>query len=202
MRCSRKIPDDSTRDDHRRGVEHIAKLYASRGITSACEADTSPDDLQAYQDARDAGTLRYRAYCLMDASFLDRYIAAACIRASAIPWCGSAQSNSSPTAPSPSARHGLRSPTSTYRITSVSSAARARASMRIPARPWLAGFQLATHANGERAIDRMLGIYEQLQRESPRRDPRFRLEHCTVVTPELIARMQALGVIPVPFPAT
>jgi len=64
---------------------------------------------------------------------------------------------------------------------------------------WLAGFQLATHANGERAIDRMLGIYEQLQREFPRRDPRFRLEHCTVVTPELIARMRAVGAIPIPF---
>jgi predicted amidohydrolase YtcJ len=64
---------------------------------------------------------------------------------------------------------------------------------------WQAGFQLCTHANGERAIDRMLGIYEQLQRESPRRDPRFRLEHCTVVTPELVARMRAVEAIPIPF---
>jgi predicted amidohydrolase YtcJ len=64
---------------------------------------------------------------------------------------------------------------------------------------WLAGFQLATHANGERAIDRMLGVYEQLLREAPRRDPRFRLEHCTVVTPQLIARIRAVGAIPVPF---
>jgi hypothetical protein len=29
----------------------------------------------------------------------------------------------------------------------------------------------------ERAIDRMLGVYEQLQREFPRPDPRFRIEH-------------------------
>ena len=45
----------------------------------------------------------------------------------------------------------------------------------------------------------MLGIYEQLQREVPRRDPRFRLEHCTVVPPELISRMKAVGAIPIPF---
>ncbi len=64
---------------------------------------------------------------------------------------------------------------------------------------WQAGFQLCTHANGERAIDRMLGVYEQLQREAPRRDPRFRLEHCTVVTPALIARIRAVGAIPIPF---
>ena len=45
----------------------------------------------------------------------------------------------------------------------------------------------------------MLGIYEQLQHELPRRDPRFRLEHCTLVTPELIARMRAVEAIPIPF---
>ena len=58
---------------------------------------------------------------------------------------------------------------------------------------WLAGFQLATHANGERAIDRTLGVYEQLQRELPRHDPRFRLEHCTVVTPESSRKTRSRG---------
>jgi len=33
----------------------------------------------------------------------------------------------------------------------------------------------------------------------PRRDPRYRIEHCTVVTDELVARMKALGAIPTPF---
>ncbi|MBI3404452.1 MAG: amidohydrolase family protein, partial [Acidobacteria bacterium] len=41
--------------------------------------------------------------------------------------------------------------------------------------------------------------YERLQKEMPRRDPRFRLEHCTVVNPDLIARIKALGAIPNPF---
>ena len=30
-----------------------------------------------------------------------------------------------------------------------------------------AGWQLATHANGDLAIDRILGVYEQIQKESP-----------------------------------
>jgi predicted amidohydrolase YtcJ len=62
-----------------------------------------------------------------------------------------------------------------------------------------AGWQIGTHANGDAAIDIMLRIYERLQREMPRRDPRYRLEHCTVVNPSLIGRMRALGVIPTPF---
>lgn len=45
----------------------------------------------------------------------------------------------------------------------------------------------------------MLGIYERLQRELPTRDPRFRIEHCTVINDDLVRRMKALGVIPTPF---
>ena len=62
-----------------------------------------------------------------------------------------------------------------------------------------AGWQIGTHANGDAAIDIMLRIYERLQREMPRRDPRYRLEHCTVVNPALIGRIRALGAIPTPF---
>src|SRR5262249_27892179 len=35
--------------------------------------------------------------------------------------------------------------------------------------------------------------------EIPRRDPRFRLEHCTIVDDSLVRRIQALGAIPTPF---
>src|SRR5438309_6751610 len=63
----------------------------------------------------------------------------------------------------------------------------------------LAGWQIGTHANGDVGIDTTLRVYERLQRENPRRDPRFRLEHCTVVNDGLIARIKALGAIPTPF---
>jgi predicted amidohydrolase YtcJ len=62
-----------------------------------------------------------------------------------------------------------------------------------------AGWQIATHANGDVAIDKTLRVYERLQREMPRRDPRFRLEHCTIINDELIRRIKAIGAIPTPF---
>ncbi|MDH5233684.1 MAG: amidohydrolase family protein, partial [Gemmatimonadota bacterium] len=62
-----------------------------------------------------------------------------------------------------------------------------------------AGWQIGTHANGEVGIDVTATLYERLQREYPRRDPRFRFEHCTVLTPDLIRRIKALGGIPTPF---
>jgi predicted amidohydrolase YtcJ len=64
-----------------------------------------------------------------------------------------------------------------------------------------ADWQIGTHANGDRAIDMVLRVYERLQRERSRRDPRFRLEHCTIVNDSLIQRIKALGAIPTPFAA-
>jgi predicted amidohydrolase YtcJ len=194
-----KIPDELTREDHRRGVALSAKLYASRGITSACEADAQPEALQAYQDARDAGELRYRVYCMMDIASLDRYIAAglhtgfgdSMVRIGAIKQFADG-SISERTAWLAQPYEGMGEYSGIEVGTRESLYEHSR-------KAWLAGFQLATHANGERAIERMLGIYEQLESEFPRRDPRFRLEHCTVVTPELITRIKAVGAIPVPF---
>lgn len=194
-----KIHEESSRDDHRRAIALISKMYASYGVTSCCDADATPDALQGYQDAREAGELKYRAYCHMDVLYLDRYIEAglhtgfgdSMVRIGGIKQYSDG-SISERTAWLADPYVGIPNYYGVESGTRESLYANSR-------KAWLVGFQLATHANGERAIDRMLGIYEQLQREAPRRDPRFRLEHCTVVTPELVSRMQAVGAIPIPF---
>ncbi len=194
-----KIPNELTRDDHRRAIALISKLYASHGVTSACDADTSPDGLQGYQDARESGELLYRAYCHMDVAYLDRYIAAglhtgfgdSMVRIGGIKQYADG-SISERTAWLAEPYIGIDNYFGVESGTRESLYENSR-------KAWQAGFQLCTHANGERAIDRMLGVYEQLQRDAPRRDPRFRLEHCTVVTPALVARMRSVGAIPIPF---
>jgi len=60
------------------------------------------------------------------------------------------------------------------------------------------GWQVATHAIGDLAIDLALDAYEQALAEYPRRDPRHRIEHFAVVRPRQVARAAALGVIAVP----
>ncbi|MEE2880824.1 MAG: amidohydrolase [Chloroflexota bacterium] len=62
-----------------------------------------------------------------------------------------------------------------------------------------AGFQVCIHANGDLAIDMVLKAYEKAQLEYPRLDTRHRIEHCTVVNPDLLKRMHDLGVIATPF---
>ncbi len=61
------------------------------------------------------------------------------------------------------------------------------------------GYRFAIHANGERAINMALDVLEEAQEEWPRKDPRNKIIHCTVVTREIIARMKKLGVLPTIF---
>ena len=69
-----------------------------------------------------------------------------------------------------------------------------------------AGFQLWTHALGDKAQDMILEAYERAEKALPRPDPRFRIEHAGnqeagPTTPEQLDRMKRLGVIPVPTAA-
>jgi hypothetical protein len=58
-----------------------------------------------------------------------------------------------------------------------------------------AGFQLAIHAIGDRAVDVALKALEKALEVSPREDHRHRLEHVSVLNESLIQRMKKLGVI-------
>lgn len=58
-----------------------------------------------------------------------------------------------------------------------------------------AGFQVGVHAIGDRAIENVLDAYEQALKRSPLEDHRHRIEHCSVLNPELIKRMKDLGLI-------
>ncbi|MFE0037701.1 amidohydrolase [Streptomyces sp. NPDC059015] len=58
----------------------------------------------------------------------------------------------------------------------------------------LAGWQLAVHAIGDRAVDVALDALEQGQKLRPRPDARHRIEHAGLVRPDQLPRMAALGV--------
>jgi predicted amidohydrolase YtcJ len=72
----RVIPNTHSRDDYREGVKIISKMLARAGVTSVHDAYGDPDDLRAYQDARDAGELATRVYCHIGYFAIDRMIAA------------------------------------------------------------------------------------------------------------------------------
>jgi hypothetical protein len=57
------------------------------------------------------------------------------------------------------------------------------------------GMQLAIHCIGDRMSDIVLTILERALAEHPRENHRHRIEHASVITPELIQRARRLGVI-------
>ncbi len=62
----------------------------------------------------------------------------------------------------------------------------------------LSGWQIATHAIGDRAVSSVLDAYESALSRFPRGDHRHRIEHCGVCRADDVARLARLGVIPVP----
>jgi predicted amidohydrolase YtcJ len=62
-----------------------------------------------------------------------------------------------------------------------------------------AGSRLAVHANGDRAISLLLDQLEAADAALPRPDAHHRIEHCSIVTEEILRRMKRLGAIGTPF---
>jgi predicted amidohydrolase YtcJ len=61
-----------------------------------------------------------------------------------------------------------------------------------------AGFQAAVHSNGDREIPMVLDAIERAMNTNPRPNPRHRIEHCSVSTPEIIERIKELGLVIAP----
>jgi len=60
------------------------------------------------------------------------------------------------------------------------------------------GWQVATHAIGDRAVASVLDAYESVLQQHPRPDHRHRIEHAGMTRAVDVARIARLGVIPVP----
>lgn len=60
-----------------------------------------------------------------------------------------------------------------------------------------AGWQLAVHAIGDRAVDFALDALSEARQTLPRPNARHRIEHCGLVRPDQLARIAELDVIPV-----
>lgn len=62
-----------------------------------------------------------------------------------------------------------------------------------------AGWRVAVHANGDRAIGATLEAVARAQRASPRPGARHRIEHVAIVNDQIVAAMRELGTVAVPF---
>jgi predicted amidohydrolase YtcJ len=197
---SRLIPRGTTREQRQAGVKLITELMSAAGLTSVTDASVSPQLAAAYQDARVAGELKCRVYMMlgggstyevMKDSGLYTGLGDEWLRVGGVKFFadGSASERtmrmSTPYVGRPD-DYGILTMTQEEIHEVVEEAHRNR-------------WQVGIHANGDVAIDMVLNAYERVQEMWPRPDPRHRLEHCSLVNPDLLRRIKAVGAIPTPF---
>jgi len=202
--------------DIERAIDRAGRRYVAEGMTSVQEAGigrglagSTPIELAAYQRARDAGRLRVRTTLMVAADSLhplthaedddvefgldlgirtgfgDDWLRIGPMKLfSDGSLVGRTCAMHQPFAGEPD---------------NVGYFQTAEADIRdVIRRAHRSGWQVATHAIGDRAITVVLDAYAAALAEHPRADHRHRIEHCGVVDDPDLRRVAELGVIPVP----
>ena len=182
-------------------VELTSKGMATAGLTSTTDAWGSLENFIAFQDARASGRMHYRVSFMpgggtdvykglklarMHSGFGDDMLRIGAVKFAAD---GSASertmSRSTPYDGRPE-DYGILTMTQEEIDNAVDDAV-------------AHDFRIGIHANGDVAIDRVLNAYERVLEGWQGENPRFRIEHCSFVNPDLIKRIKATGSIPTPF---
>lgn len=190
---------EQQRERGRNGMRYISELLTAAGLTSVHDAGANRDRIQAYEDARANGELRHRAGFLARGAdtfagfkaagihygFGDEWIRVVGVKYAA-DGSASERTMRMSTPYVGTSDYGILTMTQQEIDEAVEDA-------------WRHNFRVAIHANGDVTIDMVLKAYERVQKQWPRPDPRNRIEHCSLVNPDLLRRIKALGVIPTPF---
>ena len=192
------IPVD-TDEIRREGLRTICNMLNEVGLTSVHDARVTAEEFQTYQDGKAAGELSLRVYALMwypqfpalkDAGIKtglgDDLLRVGGIKMVADGAISTRTAYLSEPYEGSSCDHGILAMEADEIEQQVMDMHKA-------------GFQVCIHANGDSTIDLVLTAYEKAQKAYPRSDARHRIEHCTLINPELLARMKAGGVVATPF---
>ncbi len=193
------IPDNQTEQDQQEGVKIISEMLSKSGITSVTDAYGLQSDLKAYRNAFAAGDLKTRIYCMIAYYEIDDMISQGLKTGDGDNWIriGGMKLTCDGSISERTAR--LSEPyigrPDDYGIIVMDEEELYEYAIKAQRANW----QIGIHANGDVGIDKSLNVFERVQKEHSRQDPRFRLEHCTVINQELIKRIKNLNAIPCPF---
>ncbi len=187
------------RTEFAQGVAHMSKLMTAAGITSVHQTGGDSDGLRALEDAYAAGELRYRMYYFasggselfsaLKTAGIHRGFGNEWLRIGAVKYGadGSASGRTMymSTPYEGTDDHGILTMTPEEIMEAVEDA-------------HAHDFHIGIHANGDLTIGYVLDAYEKVLADAPR-DARHRIEHCSLVNPDLLARIRDTGSIPTPF---
>ena len=193
------IPNQFTRSDYQAGVKLISEMLSKSGITSVTDAGTGVKSLQAFEDAYESGELKTRVYCMIRGYAFDEVNGSGKKTGYGDEWVrvGAVKLVCDGSISERTAR--LSKPyigrPDYYGIIINNEDEIYEEAIKAHSNDW----QIGVHANGDVGIDITLRVFERLQNEKYRKDPRFRIEHCTIINESLVQRIKTLGVIPNPF---
>ncbi|MBI3982492.1 MAG: amidohydrolase [Gemmatimonadetes bacterium] len=192
--------EEVTRATRQAGVKHISEQMTKAGLTSVHQTGGDEESLIALQDAYRAGEMRFRLYFFprgqiyttlknagVRTGYGDEWLRIGPVKYGAD---GSASERtmrmSTPYVGRPD-DYGILTMTEEEIRDAVEDAHR---------NDWRIGI----HANGDVTIDLVLKAYERALQMWPRAvNPRHRIEHCSLINPDLLRRIEATGAIPTPF---
>jgi predicted amidohydrolase YtcJ len=198
-RRAQTVAPPSTPAQRRRGLQLAMAAFHAAGLTSLTDALIGPADVALLQDAQCAGALTLRVNMLLHyghyeavhalglrTGFGGEYLRLGGIKS----FVDGAIGGRTCLMEQP-----FEGTTDDYGIQSVSDA-EIRDIVRMVHGD---GNRVCVHANGDRAIGKLLDALEAAQREQPRPELQHRIEHCSIVNEEILRRMKRVGAIATPF---
>ncbi len=188
-----------TRADRQAGVKKVSHVMTAAGLTSVHDAHTSAEFFTAYQDARAAGELLFRVYCMLGkdlfsslkaaslrTGFGDERLRIGGLKLFADGSCSERTMRMSTPYEGRPDDYGILTMSQQDLNETIEDAMAHQ-------------FQVGVHANGDVAIGMVLNAYERALKNLNLTDARPRIEHCTLINDGLLRRIKAIGAIPTPF---
>jgi len=182
----------------RDGIAHISKQFARYGLTSVHHQG---GNLQAIQEVRNRGELLHRVSYETSGRALEAMISAGIQTGFGDEWIkfGSTSEHTvdgsfSERTMALSTPYPGVSPPYKGNITETQDTLNEWVE-----RVHRAGIQVNCHANGDVAIDMYLNAAERALKLLPRPNARPKITHCTLLNPDLVRRIKAIGAVPALF---
>ena len=193
-----ELTEEEQRTRAREGMAYISRLMTAAGLTTVHDAGASRGRLVAYQDAREAGELRHRVYAMVRGPY--EYLRSAGVHTGlGDEWVriGGVKYSADGSASERTMRMStpFEGRPDDYGILTMSQEEIHEVVEEAHRHNW----QVGIHANGDVTIDMVLNAYERVLDRWPHPDRRHRIEHCSLVNPDLLRRIRDTGSIPTPF---
>jgi predicted amidohydrolase YtcJ len=189
-------------DELARMIGEASRRYLAAGLTTICDPQVTSREMQAYRVARSRGELGVRTVMLPLSHQLDEYLGIGLVgplgddhlRIGAMKfYTDGAITGGTAVFSQPMGSRGQYPGTLYHEPAELASLLKRAAA---------AGWQLAIHTMGDRAMGIMLDAVEAAMAGAPDGDMRHRIEHGTWPTPEQLARIARLGMVPVTQPGS